>query len=80
MKLWSALDVVIPARIKFNSKMQVYDFLIEAMILDLILAASKEKTKEFFKTKIISTCSKMYEFSGKNGLIIFSRQIKLFSQ
>lgn len=80
VKLWSVLDVVIPARMKFNSKMQVYDFLIEAMILDLILAASKEKTKRAFQDKTISTCSKMYEFSGKNGLIVFSRQIKLFSQ
>lgn len=65
MKLWSALDFVIPARMKFNSKMQVYDFLIEAMILKLVLAASKEKTKEVFKTKLSLCAVRCMNLVGK---------------
>lgn len=67
MKLWSALENVIPARVEFNSKMQDYDydFLIEAMILKLVLAASKEKTKEIFKTKLSLRAVRCMNLVGK---------------
>lgn len=38
-----------------------------------------QRKTRVFQDKTICTCSKMCDFSGRNGLIIFSRQIKLFS-